>query len=107
MCELRRVLRKVVPRRNPNPSWLKQSLIYEVKVIAMRSGEWGECFFDDRLIHINKSLPLVDQIRTLIHEYCHANWPDLPENAILAKEETYWLALTGEVLGTLITILTS
>ena len=91
--------------RIAHPAYLRSLANYEVKLVSMHPLEYGECFFEDELIHINKRLPLWQQLKTLIHELIHATWPNMPESEVLRKEEDYWNRLTEDVLRELLFVL--
>lgn len=47
--------------------------------------QWGECFPEQRQIHINASRSSGERLEALVHESLHALFPELDEEAVDAK----------------------
>lgn len=55
---------------------------------ATLRGIYGDCDYGTRIIRIHAGLRGVDLLDTLIHEFIHARWPDLHEEAVVDFSET-------------------
>lgn len=49
---------------------------------ARLRGKCGDCDYATRVIRIDPRVTGTDLLDTLIHELCHARWPDLHEDAV-------------------------
>jgi hypothetical protein len=63
---------------------------------ARLRGRCGECDYGARTIRIATGLDGTDLLDTLIHELCHARWPDLHEEAVLEFATLAAKVLTAE-----------
>ena len=67
--------------------------VCKIKIVKMHPREWGELFIEDDIIHINSSISVANQLRTLLHECLHWRWPNRTECRIISLETKKWDAL--------------
>ena len=84
------------------PKYLQALNTYEVRIVKMGDGEWGEVFFDERLIHISRDINLHQQLTTLLHECLHVAYPKTSESKIVSLEGEKWAILKPEYLRALL-----